>query len=132
MHSIMRWINWCKESTWFLFKKLCNLQYAITDFFEKQLCVSFTPIDLSHYSPHRSIKVTVTKTWISYKIFYILSKCVKIMCELSRKLLIFRQHYLNTFVCKIIRRIILCKENYIPLKRNGDSLHTILKDRFFR
>jgi len=53
------------------------------------------------------------------------------MCE-SRKLLIFRQHYLSTFVCKIIRRIILRKENYIiSFKKYGGSLHIILKDRFF-
>jgi len=37
------------------------LQYAITDFFEKQLCVLFTSIDLSYYSPHRSIKVLLLK-----------------------------------------------------------------------
>jgi len=39
----MRWIIWCKKNTWFWFKKLCNLQYAITDFFWKAtMCFVYT------------------------------------------------------------------------------------------
>jgi len=33
------------------------MQYAITDFFLKATCLFFTPIDSSHYSVYKSMKV---------------------------------------------------------------------------
>jgi len=54
--------------------------------------------------------------WMSlWDISYFPSKCARIKCEISRKLMIFRLFYFNICICKIIREIILRKEKSLSL-----------------
>jgi len=53
-------------------------EYFWHNFFEKQLCVFFTPIDSSHYSVHKSIEIQLPKKWIVYEVFYISCKILSI------------------------------------------------------
>jgi len=57
-----------------------------------------------------------------------MSKYDRIKYKIFRKLLIFFN--LNTFLCRIMREIILCKKNHtIPFKKS-DNLHTEKIDFF--
>jgi len=56
-------------------------------------------------------------------ILYFISKCDKINYKISHKLLICRKFYLNTFLCIIMRGIILCKKLNNSILKNGDDIH---------
>jgi len=73
----------------------------LQNFFEKQLCIFFTPINLSHYSVQK-YWYTVTEKWIVYEMFYIL--CQNEFCQL------------------ISQKVLNQKEFYCVLKSSQDQL----------
>ena len=56
-----------------------------------------------------------------------MSICAGIRCKIFRKLFVFLYHYLNTFICGIIKRIILCKKkSHNSILKSRDDLHIFL------
>jgi len=95
----------------FFFRWKHQKDMKVSSFLNEIIWFFFTQYDSSNYSAYKSIKVISKNQYLTR---YFKNTKYKISC----KLLVFWYYYLNIFVCRIIRGIILCKKSHtIPFKK---------------